>query len=114
MDVEVPDLISQMHMKLSAQLEPRVWDLESATYCSLFLPRENAIGTEMQDAGQSIPRQCGKVSTRGMRKLAHLFLHDGAEGHRRDPEAKDRGTCSPRRSGIDQEDSRELDGARTG
>ena len=50
-DADVMDLITQAHQKLSTQLESRVTDLEAATYCTLFLPRENDIVTEMQNAG---------------------------------------------------------------
>ena len=40
-------------MKLTAQLESRMRDMESATCCPRFLPKENDIVKEMQDAGRS-------------------------------------------------------------
>ena len=50
----VADLISQgwLNMKLSVQLESPMRDMESATYCTLFLPRRSDIVKEMQDAGK--------------------------------------------------------------
>ena len=35
-DADVTDLIAQVHLKLSTQLEARVRDLESPTYSTLF------------------------------------------------------------------------------
>ena len=46
-DADVMDLIIQAHQKHSTQLESRVRDLEAATYCTLFLLRENDIVTEI-------------------------------------------------------------------
>ena len=40
---DVTDLITHVHMKFSVQLESH---LESATYCTLFLPRDSAIVTD--------------------------------------------------------------------
>ena len=51
-DVDVMDLITPVHLQLSAQLGSRVRDLEAATYCTLFLPNESDIVTEMQNAGR--------------------------------------------------------------
>ena len=47
------DLISQVHLKLSVQLESRVRDVEAATHCTLFLLRGSAIVTEMHSAGRA-------------------------------------------------------------
>ena len=47
------DLIPQVHMRLSVQLESRVRDLEPTTYCALFLLRGSAIVIDMQDAGRA-------------------------------------------------------------
>ena len=51
-DADVMDLVTQVHLKLSTQLKSRVEDLEVATYCPLFLPKDNDIVKEMQDAGR--------------------------------------------------------------
>ena len=48
MDDDVTDLISQVHTKLSVQLESHVRDLESATHCTLFLLRDSVIVTDVQ------------------------------------------------------------------
>ena len=37
---DVPDLMAQLHLKLSTQLEARVRDLETSTYCTLPTKRE--------------------------------------------------------------------------
>ena len=47
------DLISQVHLKLSVQLESRVRDVEAATHCTLFLLRGSAIVTEMHSASRA-------------------------------------------------------------
>ena len=47
------DLISQVHLKLSTQLESRVRDVEAATHCTLFLLTGSEIVTEMQSAGRA-------------------------------------------------------------
>ena len=52
-DEEVADLVSQVHMKLTVQLESRMRDLESATYCTLFLLIDSEIVTDMQDADRA-------------------------------------------------------------
>ena len=39
--------------ELTVQLESRMSDMESATYCTLFLLRDRAIETDMQDAGRA-------------------------------------------------------------
>ena len=51
-DADVTDLIAQVHLKLSTQLEERVRDLESPTYSTLCLPKESDIVTEIQNAGR--------------------------------------------------------------
>ena len=51
-DADVTDLITQVHLKLSAQLEARVRDLESSTCCTLFPPKESDIAKETQNAGR--------------------------------------------------------------
>ena len=53
MENDVIDLISQVHLKLSTQLESRVRDVEAATYCTLFQLRRSAIVTEMHSAGRA-------------------------------------------------------------
>ena len=47
---DVPDLMAQVHMKLSPQLE--ALDLEAATYCTLFPLTGSDIVKEMQNAGK--------------------------------------------------------------
>ena len=47
------DLISEVHLKLSVQLESRVRDVEAATHCTLFQPIGSAIVTEMHSAGRA-------------------------------------------------------------
>ena len=49
------DLISQvqLNMKLSVLLESCMRDMELATYCTLFLPRESDIVKEMQDESRA-------------------------------------------------------------
>ena len=42
-----------LNMWLTVQFELRMGHMESATYCTLFLPRENDIVKEMQDAGRT-------------------------------------------------------------
>ena len=51
-DVDVMDLITPVHLQLSTQLGSRVRDLEAATYCTLSVPKESDIVTEMQNAGR--------------------------------------------------------------
>ena len=53
MENDVMDLISQVHLKLSVQLESRVRDVEAATHCTLFQLRGSAIVTEMHSAGRA-------------------------------------------------------------
>ena len=53
MDEDVTYLISQVHMKLSVQLESRVRDSESATYCTLSVLRDKGIVITMQDADRA-------------------------------------------------------------
>ena len=45
-DDDVTDLITQVHHE-------ELRDLESATYCTLFQPRDSAIVINMQDAGRA-------------------------------------------------------------
>ena len=45
-------------------------DLESATYCPLFLPKENDIVKEMHDVGQSFQR-AGNKAPRKNREEVH-------------------------------------------
>ena len=66
---------------------------------------------------RSIPRQGGKISTRGRRSPHIWFFMAMLSAIEMTLEATDRGTCSTRRwkdggSGADQENGRELDGAR--
>ena len=42
-----------LNMKLTVQLESRMREMESPTYCPLFLLKKNDIVKEMQDAGIS-------------------------------------------------------------
>ena len=46
------DLATQVQRKLSAQLESRVRDLEAETDCTLFVPQESDIVTEIQNASR--------------------------------------------------------------
>ena len=52
MHADVPDLIAQVHLKLSAQLEARVRELEASMCCTLFPPRESEIVKDVQSAGR--------------------------------------------------------------
>ena len=49
-DKEVTDLIAQVH--LNTKLESGMRDMESATYCTLFLPKERDIVKETNQARQ--------------------------------------------------------------
>ena len=53
MENDVMDLISEVRLKLSVQLESRVQDMEAATCCTLFQLRASAIVTEMWSAGRA-------------------------------------------------------------
>ena len=53
MEAGVVDLISQVHQKLTVQLEARLRDMEAATYCSVFLLRRSDTVTEMQSADRA-------------------------------------------------------------
>ena len=46
------DLVTHVRLKLSTLLGSRVRDLEAAAYCTLFLPKENDMVKEVQDAGR--------------------------------------------------------------
>ena len=46
------DLATQGQPKLSTRQESRVRELEAATYCTLFVPKESDIVTDMQNAGK--------------------------------------------------------------
>ena len=51
---------TQLQLKLCTHLDSRVKDLDAATYCTLFPPKESDIVKEMQDAsraGNKPPRQ---------------------------------------------------------
>ena len=48
---DVMDLATEVQLQVSTQLESRVRDLEAATYCTLFVPKESDV-TEMQNAGR--------------------------------------------------------------
>ena len=52
-DADVMDLVTQvqLNVKLPVQLESRMRDMEEATYCTLFLPKESDV-REMQDASR--------------------------------------------------------------
>ena len=89
-DADVTDLIAQVHLKLSAQLEARVRDLESPTYSTLFVPKESDIVKEIQNAGRYYSDMVGKPTKRGKRKSAHLVLQRDAESHGKDPKDQDR------------------------
>ena len=78
-DADVMDLTTQAHQKLSTQLESRVTDLEAATYCTLFLPKENDIVTEMQNAGWFYSVM---ATYHPDKEEAHTLQRD-VEGHRR-------------------------------
>ena len=79
---DVMDLISQVHLKLSVQLESRVRDAEAATHCTLFQLRGSAIVTEMHSAGRAYDEL---VNTQPSveRGSPHIwFVHRNAEGKR--------------------------------
>ena len=46
------NLITQAHLKLPVQLESRMRDMEAATYCTLFLPKDSDIVKEMLAIGR--------------------------------------------------------------
>ena len=46
------NLITQAHLKLAVQLESRMRDMEAATYCTLFLPKDSDIVKEMLAIGR--------------------------------------------------------------
>ena len=45
-EANVTNLVTQMHLKLSVQLESLMRDAEAATYCTQFLPKERYIVKE--------------------------------------------------------------------
>ena len=47
MEDDVMDVISQVHLLLSIQLESRARDMEAATYCTLLILRGSAIVTSL-------------------------------------------------------------------
>ena len=51
-DADVMDLATQVQLKLSTQLEWRVRDPETATCCTLFVPKKSEIVTDLQNAGK--------------------------------------------------------------
>ena len=46
------NLITQVHLKLTVQLESRMRDMEAATECTLFLPKDSDIVKEMLSIGR--------------------------------------------------------------
>ena len=46
------NFITLAHLKLPVQLEPRMRDMEAATYCTLFLPKDSDIVKEMLAIGR--------------------------------------------------------------
>ena len=58
------NLATQVQLKLATQLESNVRDLEAASYCTLFVPKESDIVTEMHTAGRfhsdMVPNYTGK------------------------------------------------------
>ena len=57
-DADATDLIIQVHLKLSTQLEARVRDLESSTCCTLFPAKESDIVKETKNAGRFYSGGC--------------------------------------------------------
>ena len=47
------DLISQVQLQRTVQIESRVWDMEAATYCTFFFLRSSAIVTEVLNASRA-------------------------------------------------------------
>ena len=71
-DADVTDLVAQVHLKLSAQLESRVRDLESATYCTLPSQRERHRERDARRSQRKL--RVGNNPFRKKRTLAHLVL----------------------------------------
>ena len=95
MYADVPDLIAQIHLKLSAQLGARVRDLEASMYCTLFPPKEGEIVKYVQSAGR-INSDMVENQPSVERGSPHiLVLQRDAEGHREDPEDQEWGTKFP-------------------
>ena len=46
------NLVTLAHLKLTVQLESRMRDMEAATYCTLFLPKDSDIVKEMLAIGR--------------------------------------------------------------
>ena len=61
-DDEVTDLISQVHIKRTVQLESRMRSMEAATCCTLFLPIQNFDRDRHARRKQSMHRKGGELS----------------------------------------------------
>ena len=72
---DVLDMIAQVHLELSTQLEARVRDLGSSTYCILFLPKIERHGARNANHRQDLQRHGGKQARSGKRKCTHLVLN---------------------------------------
>ena len=75
MEDEVMNLISQVHLELTIQLESRSRGMEAAAQCTLFPLRYSAILTEVPSAGRFYN---DLLTDKG--RPAHLVLHCDAEG----------------------------------
>ena len=76
------DLVLQLHAKFTVQLESRMKDTEATMYCTVFLPSENEIVTEMQGPGGDYNDMV--TNHQGTEKRAHLVLQRNAKRHRGD------------------------------
>ena len=76
-------LITQVHLKLTVQLESRMRDMEAATDCTLFLPKDSDIVKEMLAIGRHCSNMIRKSSRARKRKPSHMVLPlDGESNHR--------------------------------
>ena len=108
-----------MHLKFTVQLESRMRDLEAATYCTLFLPKDSDIVKEMLAIGRHYNNMIEKSCRERKRKPSHMVLQLDGESNRNGLEEQDRRT-EPSRPGADrssevvQDDNRKHGSPRTG
>ena len=60
---DVMDLATEVQVQVSTQLESRLKDLEAATCCTLFVPKESDV-TEMENAGSFLFKRHGNKPPR--------------------------------------------------
>ena len=82
MEADVTNFITLAHLKFTVQLESCMRDLEAATYCTLFLPKDSDIVKEMLAIGQALQQHDRKSCRERKRKPSHMVLQLDGESNR--------------------------------